>query len=259
MKYINFTPEGLGPGNTYRVEVFKASTPDVIYWSKHNLISGQEIVVPVDSPGSYIVKLYNTLDTNGVCVPDEFSEEVVNILYPIVSHVVGEVDCDNEVYTVSFTITNPTSSPHDVEYGWSYSNNCSSVSNWTKIPQLTVPSNGSDIHFFYRYNIGTYAECCDFISTTNKPPCINCRITINNITVSCGSDDIVETCKFYRITSANTLVEMVYYTDCELEEIKALVVNPSGITPFTYVCSSTIPTSESELITITEVGDCPNN
>lgn len=258
MKLISFTATGLSPTETYRVEVYKASTPNVLYFVKHNISHGQLITFPADEPTSYIVRLFGMMDTNGVCLPDEYNEKIINVLYPILSFNVGEVDCNSEMYNVSFTITNPNTSPLNIEYGWSYSNSCSSVTNWSIIPNFNVASDGNDIFFFVRYNLQDTDSCCELITTTNRPPCINCKIEIENIAVTCGNDPIPPQpegpCLMYRLDpgSSGTMYDTFVYTPCDSDTIEHGILQGAM-----FICSKTYPVVSDDVI-VEVAGGCPS-
>lgn len=251
MRTITIKPSGLSFTESYRLEVYNYNTPSTLVFSKDNILNGMTITFPVMNPGTYIVKIFNMKDVSNICVPTQFSEQLVNAYFPIVSYVVSETDCSNETYTVTLTIDNPETSG-DVQFGWANTSSCTNI-NLVEGNTIIFPSDGNNKYIFARYE-----DCCDLVLTVNKPPCINCNIAIESIITSCDNSAPIptptESCNSYRLINGIPS-SIVFYVDCTTSELKfmSLLSEETQI-----ICSNGVPTTSYD-VTIELLGNCPEN
>lgn len=171
MKEITFTPGNFLPSNVYRASlILDGEEVDAI----ENLTSAPQ-TFSVTIPGVYIIKITNV--TTGTCT----KSITVQALFPLVNYNISDVNCDNNSYTFSVTLTNPTTAGSNIQYGWSFINDCGSVAQWTSNLNLTLPADSVTRYVFVR-NSG----CCYLIASTMEDPCVLCNITISNVSFNCN-------------------------------------------------------------------------
>lgn len=172
MKNITFTPTGFKIGNSYTAQLLlNGEIIDTII----NLVVNTQYSFTVTVPATYLLKVMDV--TDNLCV---FSQ-TVQALFPVTTHSISDVDCNNNTYSYNITITNPTTAGNNVQFGWSTINDCSAVSNWGTNNNLILSADNVVRYVFIR-NSG----CCNFISSSTKNPCINCTLSVTNISFNCG-------------------------------------------------------------------------
>lgn len=250
MRNITVTPSGLSFNQTYRMEVYHENTPSVLVFQKDNIVTGSSVIFPVTIPGTYRVKFFNSGDVSNLCSPTISSEQIINAYFPIVTNNISNVDCSTETYTVSLSVSNPETSGN-YSFGWGNSPQCVGV-NWVDGNIITFPSDGNNKYVFVKYD-----ECCDLVVTANKPPCINCNITIESIVTSCSSTTPPPVpgteCRSFKLTG-NSSPSFVFYLDCDSLTVSniPLLANEEIV-----ICSYGTPTTSFTGIIIEEIGNCP--
>lgn len=174
MKKIFFTPQGFQTGHAYVAQLLLNG---VIVASINNLVNNVQRYFEVVIPGNYVLKIIDTVDGN--CV----SSSSVQALFPVVTHVDSSVDCQNNTYTFSITLTNPSTSGSNVRYGWSTTDNCSIVNNWQSSGNLILPADSTTRYVFVKNDD---SACCNKIAQSLKNPCIICSLTVTGISFNCN-------------------------------------------------------------------------
>lgn len=171
---ISFTPKHFKVGVSYYAELLLNNNVVATFT---NLVQNVQLTYNVTVPGTYVVNVYE--QGNGVCK----DSETIQALFPLVQYSTTEVDCDFNTYTFNLILTNPDTAGSNVQYGWSFSNNCSGVNNWSVSPNLILSSDDIIRYIFVK---NSNMQCCTLIASSTKSPCTACNLSISNVVFSCN-------------------------------------------------------------------------
>lgn len=174
MKEISFTPGDFEPGFIYDATLIFNGT---IVQTQLNLVEGQPVTFEIVVPGTYVFSVVKRNDSS--CL---FSQ-VVQAFFPLVEFTDGTVDCNNNTYVFEITLTNPLTAGSNVQYGWSFNNDCSTVNNWTNNNILSIPADDITRYFFVKNDS---QSCCNYLTQLVKSPCVVCTLTVTNISFNCN-------------------------------------------------------------------------
>lgn len=174
MRQITFTPSGFDTGFQYNAVLIKDG---IIVSTLLDLVEDTPYSFTVNIPGTYILSVNKQFDNS--CV---FSQ-IVQAFFPVVTYNTTGVDCNNNTYTFSVTLTNPETAGSNVQYGWSLINDCSLVSNWSNNANMIIPADDTTRYFFVRNNSQL---CCNFIAQSVNSPCVQCNLDVTGISFVCN-------------------------------------------------------------------------
>ena len=172
MKEISFTVSGFIAGKSYYAELVKDG---ITFQTVQNLVNGQIVEFLISVPGTYTIRV---VESGGACI----STQTVQALFPTVEFNETGVDCISNTYTFEILLTNPLTAGSNVQYGFSFSNNCTSVSNWDSANSIIVPADDIERWFFVKNDSG----CCNLVGSTVKSPCALCSLQVSGITFNCN-------------------------------------------------------------------------
>lgn len=175
MRRISFTPSGFDPGEIYDAKLILNGN---VQATLLNLTENVPAFFDVTVPESYIISVVKRSD--GACVENR----QILAYFPIVESSFTGVNCNDNTYTVTITLQNPTTAGDNVQYGWSLLNDCSTVSNWNGVSQFIIQADDTVRYFFVRNNS---QGCCNFVTQNAQSPCVTCTLTITSISFNCNA------------------------------------------------------------------------